>query len=121
MTGLPPVLPHVRAGKLHALGVASRRRLAQIPEVPTIAESGVPGFEATQWYGLVAPAHTPPAIVEQIATAVQRALARPDVSQHLVTEGAQPGNLGPAEFGAFIRSEIARWGKVVRDAHMQVN
>ena len=121
MTGLPPVLPQLRAGKLRALGVASRTRLAQVPDVPTIAESGVPGFEATQWYGLVAPAHTPPAIVEQIAAEVQRALARPDLHKHLVAEGAQPANLALADFGAFIREEIVRWGKVVRAAHIQVN
>lgn len=120
MTGLPPVLPHFRAGKLRALGVASKARLPQVPEVPTIAESGVPGFEATQWYGLVAPAHTPPAIVEQIAAEVKRALARPETHKHLVAEGAQPANLALAEFGAFIGSEIERWRKVVRAAHITV-
>lgn len=120
MTGLPPLLPHIRAGKLRALGVASKTRLSQVPEVPTIAESGVPGFEATQWYGLVAPAHTPQAIVEQIAAEVKRALASPDLHKRLVAEGAQPSNLVLAEFGAFIRSEIERWRKVIQEAHITV-
>jgi tripartite-type tricarboxylate transporter receptor subunit TctC len=121
MTGLPPLLQHVRASKLRALGVASTTHLPQIPEVPTIAESGVTGFEATQWYGVVAPARTPPAIVDRIAADVRKALDRLDLKQRLEAEGAQPTSLGPAEFGAFIRKEIERWAKVIRAANIQPN
>jgi tripartite-type tricarboxylate transporter receptor subunit TctC len=119
MTGLPPLLSHVRAGKLRAIGVASASRLAQVPDVPTIAEGGLAEFEATQWYGLVAPPRTPPPIVDAIAVEVQKALARPEVRQRLEFEGAEPKSLGPAAFGAFIRSESARWAEVIRAARIK--
>jgi tripartite-type tricarboxylate transporter receptor subunit TctC len=119
MTGLPPLIEHIRAGKLRALGVASTTRLPQIPEVPTIAESGVAGFEATQWYGVVAPARTPAAIVEQLAAQIRRSLAQPELKKRLEAEGAQPADMGPAEFGQLIRAEIERWGKVIRAARIQ--
>lgn len=120
MTGLPPVLQHIRAGKLRALGVASSARLPHIPDVPTIAEAGVPGFEATQWYGVVAPARTPAAIVDQLAAEIRRSLAQLDLKKHLEDEGAQPANMGPVEFGRLIRTEIERWGKVIRAANIQI-
>jgi tripartite-type tricarboxylate transporter receptor subunit TctC len=119
VTGLPPLIHHIRAGKLRALGVASSMRLPQIPDVPTIAESGVAGFEATQWYGVVAPAHTPAPIIDQLATEIRRSLLQPELKKRLETEGAQPANMGPAEFQKLIRTEIDRWGKVIRAAHIQ--
>jgi tripartite-type tricarboxylate transporter receptor subunit TctC len=121
MTGLPPLLQQIRAGKLRALGVASSTRLAQLPEVPTIAESGVAGFEANQWYGIVAPARTPAAIVEQLSAEIRRSLARPELKKHLEAEGALPSNLGPAEFRQLIRAEIDRWAKVIRAARIQAD
>ena len=120
MTGLPPLLQHIRAGKLRALGVASSARLPQIPDVPTIAEAGVAGFEATQWYGVVAPARTPAAIVDQLAAEIRRSLSQPDLKKRLEDEGAQPANMGPAEFQKLIRTEIERWGKVIRAANIQI-
>jgi tripartite-type tricarboxylate transporter receptor subunit TctC len=120
MTGLPPLLPHIRAGKLRALGVASSTRLAQLPEVSTIAEAGVAGFEATQWYGILAPARTSQAIVEQLAAEIRRSMERPDLKKRLEAEGAQPSNLGPAEFQKLIREEIDRWAKVIRAARIQI-
>jgi len=120
MTGLPPLLAHIRAGRVRALGVASSTRLAQLPDVPTIAESGVAGFEATQWYGVVVPAHTPAPIVDQLAAEIRRALASPELRKHLETEGAQPVDMGPAEFAKLIRTEIDRWAKVIRAANIQV-
>ncbi len=119
MTGLPPLLAQIKAGKLRALGVASSKRLAQLPEVPTIAEAGLPGFEASQWYGIVVPARTPPEIVEKLAAEIRRSLARPELKKQLEAEGALPAALGPAEFGRLIRSEIERWAKVIRAAHIQ--
>lgn len=121
MTGLLPAQPHLRAGKLRALAVGSATRIAQLPDTPTVAEAGYPGFETTQWYGVLAPARTPRAIVDQLAADIQRALARPDVKQRLEAEGAQPRNMGPDEFGAFIKSETERWAKVIRAARIQVN
>lgn len=120
MTGLPPVLGHIRGQKLRALATAGRDRLPQLPDVPTIAEAGVPGFEATQWYGIVAPAKTPSAIVERLAAQIRSSLAEPEMKKHLEAEGAQPATMAPDAFGKFIRSEIDRWGKVIREAHIQI-
>jgi tripartite-type tricarboxylate transporter receptor subunit TctC len=119
MTGLPPVFPHLRGGKLRALGVASNARLEQIPDVPTIASSGVPGFETTQWYGVVGPAKMSPQLVDQIGGEIRRSLARPDLKKRLEDEGALPSNMGPVEFRNMIGSEIERWGKVIRAAKIQ--
>lgn len=120
MTGLPPLLPHLRAGTLRALGVSSNARLPQLPDVPTLAEAGLSGFEATQWYGIVVPVKTPVAIVEQLAAQIRRSLATPELTKRLEGEGAQPANLGPAEFGRLIRSETERWAKVIRAARIQI-
>lgn len=120
MTGLPPVLGHIRGQKLRALATAGRDRLPQLPDVPTMAEAGVPGFEATQWYGIVAPAKTPSAIVERLAAQIRSSLAEPEMKKHLEAEGAQPATMAPDAFGKFIRSEIDRWGKVIREAHIQI-
>ena len=98
MTGLPPLLPQIQAGRLRALGVASTAPLAQLPGVPTIAESGVAGFEATQWYGVVAPAKTPAPLVDQLAAQIRRSLSQPELKKRLESEGAQPSDMGPAEF-----------------------
>jgi len=116
MTGLPPSQQHVKSGKLRALGVAGKERLPQWPDVPTLHESGLTDFETTQWYGVLAPARTPPAIVDKVAADIAAALARPDMRQRLEFEGAQPRAMGPAQFGVFIRAEIDRWGKVIRAA-----
>jgi len=119
LTGLPPVLQHTKAGKLRILGVASKERLKAFPDIPTIAESGVPGFEATQWYGLLVPAATPKDVVAKIQRDTVAALKDPAVSERLAGEGAEPVGNTPAEFGAFIRSEIDLWGKVIRATGMK--
>ena len=100
-------LPHIRDGKLRALGVSSAQRSALLPDVPTIAESGVPGFEFTFWSGLWAPAGTPPQIVEQIGRDVVRAMAQPDVRQRFANLGAEPSDMTPAQFSRFVEREIA--------------
>jgi tripartite-type tricarboxylate transporter receptor subunit TctC len=120
LTGLPPVLQHVKSGKLRILGVASKERLAAFPDIPTIAESGVPGFEATQWYGLLVPAATPRDIVAKIQRDAAAALRDPAVGERLASEGAEPVGSTPEQFGAFIRSEIDLWGKVIRATGMKV-
>jgi tripartite-type tricarboxylate transporter receptor subunit TctC len=120
MTGLPPLQPHLKSGALRALGVAARARLPQLPEVPTVAEAGVPGFEATQWYGVVVPARTPRAIVDALAAQVLKALDGPTLRRRLEDEGAAPNALGPEPFRALIRAETERWAKVVKEADIRV-
>ena len=119
ITGLPPVLPQVKAGRLRILGVASAERLKQFPDIPTIAESGVPGYEATQWYGILAPAATPKDLVAKLNRDIVRALNDPSVASRLAAEGADPGGDTPEQFGAFTRSEIDLWGKVIRATGMK--
>ena len=118
-TGAPAVIPHVKSGRLRALAVSSTARIPVLPDVPTVAESGYPGFEADQWYGLVAPAGTPAEVVARLNGIVNRALALPDVAQQLATEGAVPMPSAPAVFGALIAKEIPRWREVVRAGNVK--
>jgi tripartite-type tricarboxylate transporter receptor subunit TctC len=118
-TGAPAVLPHVKSGRLRALGVSSAQRLPSLPDVPTVAESGYPGFEADQWYGLVAPAGTPLAAVSRLNAEVNKALALPDVAQQLATEGAVPTPTTPQAFGGLIAREIPRWAEVVKAGNVK--
>ena len=113
-TGAPAVLPLVRAGRLRALAVSSAQRIPALPEVPTVAESGFAGFEADQWYGLVAPAGTPAAAVQRLNAEVNKALALPEVAEQLAREGAVPVPTTPQAFGDLIRREIPRWAEVVK-------
>lgn len=113
-TGAPAVIPHVRSGRLRAIAVSSKQRLAALPEVPTVAESGYPGFEADQWYGIVAPAGTPAALVARLNAEINKALALPDVAQQLAIEGAVPVPGSPQAFADLIRREIPRWAEVVK-------
>ena len=107
-------LTQARAGRLRALAVTGEQRLTIAPEVPTIAESGVPGFEATSWQGVVVPAGTPLAIVNRLQNEIAKALQSPDVAPRLAAEGTAAGGITPDVFAAFIRSEIAKWAKVVK-------
>jgi tripartite-type tricarboxylate transporter receptor subunit TctC len=118
-TGAPVVIPHVRSGRLRALAVSSAQRIAALPEVPTVAESGYPGFEADQWYGIVAPAGTPVALVARLNAEINKALALPDVAQQLAIEGASPEPGTPQAFGELIRREIPRWAEVVKAGNVK--
>ena len=118
-TGAPAVLPLVKSGRLRALAVSSSQRLPIAPDVPTVAESGYPGFEADQWYGLVAPAGTPQALVARLNAEVNKALATPDVAQQLAVEGAMAAPGTPAAFGELIRREITRWAAVVKAGNIK--
>jgi tripartite-type tricarboxylate transporter receptor subunit TctC len=120
-TGSPTVLPHIRGGRLRALAVSGAQRLAALPDVPTVAESGYPGFEADQWYGVVAPAGTPAEVVARLNAAVNRALALPDVARQLVQEGATPMPGTPRAFGELIAREIPRWREVVRAGNVKAD
>jgi tripartite-type tricarboxylate transporter receptor subunit TctC len=114
--GSTSAMPHVATGKLRALGVASPRRMVSTPALRTLDESGLPGFDVTSRYSIVAPAATPPAVVERLQKEIARALDAPDVRAKLASLGAEPVGNTPAEFAAMIRSESAKWGKIVRDA-----
>lgn len=118
-TGAPAVLPHVRSGRLRALAVSSAQRIATLPDVPTVAESGFAGFEADQWYGVVAPAGTPAAVVARLNAEINKALALPEVAQQLAVEGAVPTPTTPQAFGELIRRELPRWAEVVRAGHVK--
>jgi tripartite-type tricarboxylate transporter receptor subunit TctC len=110
----PSVMQHVRSGKLKALGVTTDYRLTALPNVPTIAESGLPGFTANNWYCFVAPAGTPKDIVARLNQELRKALAMPETRAVLVEQGMDPAPGAPEELGATIKSEIAKWGEIVR-------
>ena len=112
-------LPHVRSGKLKALAVASRSRVASLPGTPALAET-LPGFEAVAWFGIVGPPKTPPAIAEKVAAGVKQALKSPDLQKRLDEMAAQPMGLAPAETAAFMKQETERWGAVIRSAGVKL-
>ncbi len=118
-TGAPAVLPHVKSGRLRALAVSSPQRLAVAPEVATVAESGYAGFEADQWYGLVAPAGTKAERIAQLNAEVNKALALPDVARQLAVEGAVAVPGSPQAFADLIRREIPRWAEVVKAGNVK--
>ncbi len=109
-------LPHIRSGKLKALGIGGARRSPALPDVPTVAEAGVPGYEANNWWGIVAPAATPPAIVKRINTEVAAILATPETQKWFLSEGGEAVSRTPDEFRKWILSEMVKWGKVVKQA-----
>ena len=117
MSNIVVAVPHVRSGRLRAIGVTSAQRSSGAPELPTIAEMGLPGYEAVQWYSLVAPAGTPREIILKMHAAMLRALQDPAVKKRLNEDGAEPTpNATPEEFGAMLKSEMIKWGKVVKSA-----
>lgn len=116
---LPTLMPQVKAGKLRALAVTSARRAAAVPDLPTIAESGLPGVDVSSWYAIMAPAKTSSEIVAAVAEEVRRILALPDIRQALDAQGLAPVGMRPAEFAAHIRRETASWAKVIREANIK--
>lgn len=108
------VLPHVRTGRLRALGVTSTKRVSSLPEYPTVIESGVPGFDVSSWYGLLGPAGMLPALVGKISTDVRRVSNTPDVRERLLKDGAETADNTSAEFAAAIRDDIQKWKQVVK-------
>jgi tripartite-type tricarboxylate transporter receptor subunit TctC len=115
------VLPHIRNGRLRALGVTSARRTALAPELPTIAEAGVPGYEASGWYGVLAPAATPRAIVQRLNREIGSMIEEKEFRGRLATVGVDPAGGSPGQFAAYIASELAKWGKVVRAAGAKID
>jgi tripartite-type tricarboxylate transporter receptor subunit TctC len=113
-------IPHLQSGKLAVIAVAAHRRMALLPNVPTMAEAGMPDFEVSSWNGLFAPARTPPDIVARLHQATVKALGLPDVREKLAAQGAEPVGQSPEEFRSYIKSEIDKWGRVIRESGAKV-
>jgi tripartite-type tricarboxylate transporter receptor subunit TctC len=120
MDNIPVYLPHAKAGRIRALAVSSGRRTPAAPEIPTAEEAGVPGLVAVSWFGLVAPARTPKAIVNQLSRETARILRLPDVHKRVSELGAEPVGGTPQEYANFIQSEIRKWRKVIQDAGVRI-
>ena len=117
---LPPAMVHIRAGRVRALGVTSPKRSAVLPDVPTIAEAGVAGYEATAWWGVLVPARTPKGIVEGLHGYIARALQQTEVREKLGALGAEAVGSTPAEFGRYLREDSERWRKVIQSARLSI-
>lgn len=113
------VIEHARAGKLRAIAVTGAKRIPDAPQIPTIAESGVPGYNVTAWYGVSAPAKTSPATVDRLNAEIVRALKSPDLHQRLVSQGVDPVGSSPAQYTAFMQNEIQKWAKVIKAANIK--
>lgn len=120
LPGLAAALPHIKSGKIKALAVTGARRHPLLPDVPTFEESGYPGFDGVQWYGIVGPANMPPAIVQQLNADINQALASPELRERLSGEALEPMPMSPAEFGRYIQNDIDKWSKLAkaRDIHL---
>jgi tripartite-type tricarboxylate transporter receptor subunit TctC len=117
--GTPPLMPHVKSGKLRVIAVGTPRRLASLPDVGTVAEQGFPGFETSQWYGLNAPAKTPPAVIKRLADEAARAAKSPALAQRFAAEDAEAVGSSPQEYADFIAKEQARWKEVITRANVK--
>jgi tripartite-type tricarboxylate transporter receptor subunit TctC len=120
MVDVPSAIAHVRAGKMRALAVTTKRRIVAAPEVPTFDEAGVPGYEAIGWFGTVAPAGTPAEIINRLNREIVAALAVPDVRERAIAAGAEPLTSSPQEFAAMIREETRKWAQVIRTAEIKL-
>lgn len=121
MTTLIALRPHMQSGRLRLLAITAKQRSPSVPELPTIAEAGVPGYEVEPWYGVVTSAKVSPAIIRKLNAGITEALKSPDVVQRLAADGSTPVGSSPDEFGAKIKSEIARWRKLVKEAGVVID
>jgi tripartite-type tricarboxylate transporter receptor subunit TctC len=119
--GTPPLMPHIKSGKLRAIAVGSSKRLSVLPDVGTVAEQGYPGFETTQWYGLNAPAKTPREIIQRLSQEAAKAARQPAVAERFAADNAEAVGSTPEEYAAFITQQQKLWGEVVRKAHVKAN
>jgi tripartite-type tricarboxylate transporter receptor subunit TctC len=119
--GTPPLLPHVKSGKLRVIAVGNPKRLTTLPDVGTVAEQGYPGFETSQWYGLNVPAKTPPAVIQRLAQEAAKAAKSPALAERFAAEDAEAVGSSPADYSAFIKKEQARWSKVVKAAGIKAD
>jgi tripartite-type tricarboxylate transporter receptor subunit TctC len=118
---IPSAIQHFQSGKLRPLGVSTLKRNAALPDVPSIAEAGVPGFEAIEWNGVVVPTGTPAVVVERLHQALAKALTNPDVKERMLSLGADPVGNSPDEFAAFIKKELATWSKVIKEVGITID
>jgi tripartite-type tricarboxylate transporter receptor subunit TctC len=118
-SGVPALLPHIQSGRLRAIGIGSLKRFPAIPQVPTFDESGLPGYEATTWFGLLAPVKTPRDVVTRLNTETSKILASPEVKERFINDGLEPMGGTPDAFGKFIRAEIEKYAKVVKTANLK--
>jgi tripartite-type tricarboxylate transporter receptor subunit TctC len=119
--GTPPLMPHVKAGKLRVIAVGTAQRLAALPETPTVAEQGYPGFETSQWYGLNAPAKTPPAIVRRLADEAAKAVKSPSVLERFGADNAEAVGSTPQQYAEYIAQEQTRWKEVIQKANVKAD
>ena len=110
------VIPHITSGRIKVLAIGGAKRNAALPNVPTIAEAGVPGYEASNWWGVLAPAGTPPAVVKRLNTEISEIMRSPDMQKRFESQGAETATMTPAELGKYIKTETAKWSKVVKQA-----
>ncbi len=118
-SSVPSALAQIKAGKIRALGVSIAKRSSVLPDVPTISESGVPGFDAASWYGVFAPAGTPKNVVGMLGKEIVRIMNVPDMRERFATDGFEPAGSGPAEFSGFLRQELVKWAKAVEMAGLK--
>jgi tripartite-type tricarboxylate transporter receptor subunit TctC len=114
-------IPQMKAGRVRALGVSTKKRLSVIPDVPTIAEAGVPGYEVVGWNGILAPAKTPRAIIERLNADIVKVIRTPEVEADILAQGIEPIGNTPEEFGRIIRADVERWGKILKGAKTKAN
>jgi tripartite-type tricarboxylate transporter receptor subunit TctC len=119
--GAAPLMPHMKAGRLRSLAVTTAKRTPALPEVPTLAEVGVRGFESSQWFGLLAPAGTPREVIAKVNADLQRVLAASDVRERLVAQGGETYGSTPEAFAAFMRAEHATYARIIADANIKVD
>jgi tripartite-type tricarboxylate transporter receptor subunit TctC len=121
INAIPSVAHQISTGKLTALAVASPRRSALLPQLPTMAEAGVPGFEYDIWYGLFAPARTPAALVDRASADLQRALRDPEVARQLVAQGSEPAPSSAQDLARYIREDTARWTRLIAERKLKID
>lgn len=117
---LPSAIGHVRAGSVKALAVTTAERFPSLPDVPTVAESGVPGYEVSAWFGLLAPAKTPRPVIDKLYREIAAVLAEPDMKTRLLELGGVPGGMSPDAFGEIVRREVAKWPDVAAKTGVKV-
>ena len=120
-TGATALAAHIKSGRLRPLGIASLKRSPQMPDLPTIAEHGLPGFDVTSWTGLLAPAKTPEPIIRKLYEAVAKVVATDDMKNFLASVGAEPALMNPKDFGAYLKVDTERWAKVVKTANLKID
>ena len=120
-TGIPSVIAHIKSGRLRPIGVTSAARAAALPDVPTIRESGVPGYEVSPWFGVLVPARTPPALVTRLNGEIVKVLRSQAIRERFAAEGVEPVGNTPAQFASYIKVELIKWGKVIKDAGIRVD